>query len=80
MKWIKERKPWRAELIQNCTLECAGKVVVSVSKDNPAPGTVTSWHDKKIGQNNVRVYCFHPDIMPDKSWEFSSKWLKRVKS
>ncbi len=80
MKWIKEREPWRAELIHDCDLESDGEIVVSASKEDPVPGIVTSHCDKKIGKNNVRMYCFHPDVAPDKSWEFSGKWLKRIKS
>lgn len=80
MKWIKERKPWRAELIQNCRLECDGKIIAYASEDNPVAGIVTSHYDKKVGRNTVRMYCFHPDATPDKSWEFSEKWLKRIKS
>lgn len=42
MKWRKEKEPWRAELIQDCNLESDGKIVISVSKENPVPGTATS--------------------------------------
>lgn len=80
MKWIKERKPWRAELIKDCVLENDGKVVVSVSKENPVAGIVTRYYTKQIGINRVTMYCFHPDVAPDKAWEFSGKWLKRIKS
>ena len=80
MKWIKERQPWRAELISDCVLESDGKIVVSASKENPVPGTVTSHCTKRIGRNRVLMYCFHPDVEPDKTWEFSSKCLKRIKS
>lgn len=78
MKWIKERKPWRAELIRDCALETHGKILVSASKESPVPGTVTSHCVKQIGRNRVTMYSFHPDIAPDKTWEFSSKWLKRI--
>ena len=80
MKWIKERAPWRAELIKDCDLESNGKIVVSASKENPVSGKVTSHCVKQIGKNRVLMYCFHPDVAPDKAWEFSSKWIKRLKS
>lgn len=79
MKWIKEREPWRAELICDCDLECDGKLLASASKANPIPGTVASYAYKKIGRNNVCMYRFFPDIAPDKCYEFSRKWLKRIK-
>lgn len=80
MKWIKEREPWRAELIHDCDLECDGEFLVSASEGNPVLGTVTHYGYKKIGRNNVRMCSFSPDIAPDKSWVFSRKWLRKVKS
>lgn len=67
-------------MIRNCKLEIDGKILISASKENPVPGIVTSYYVKQIGKNRVRMYCFHPDIAPDKTWEFSAKWLKRIKS
>lgn len=80
MKWSKEKEPWRAELIKDCNLESDGEIVASANKENTIPGTVTSHCVKQIGRNRVLMYCFHPDIAPDKVWEFSSKWIKRIKS
>jgi len=60
-------------------LEADGKFLISASKENPVPGTVTHYGYKKIGRNNVRMYMFHPDIAPDKYWELSSNWLRRIK-
>lgn len=80
MKWTKFREPLRMELIHDCDLESDGKFIISASKENPAPGTVTHYGYKKIGRNNVRMHRFSPDIAPDKCWEFSSNWLRRIKS
>lgn len=78
MKWIKEREPWRAELIHDCDLESDGKFLISASKETPVPGTVTHYGYKKIGRNNVCMCSFSPDIAPDKCWSFSQKWLRKV--
>lgn len=80
MRQIKERVPWRAELIKDCNLESDGEIIASANKENPILGTVTSHCVKQIGRNRVLMYCFHPDIEPDKAWEFSSKCLKRIKT
>lgn len=80
IKWIKEREPWRAELIHDCDLECNGKFLVSASKEKPVLGTVTHYGYKKIGRNNVHMCSFSPDIAPDKRWTFSRGWLKRIKN
>ena len=79
MKWIKERDPWRAELIHDCKLESDGKILASASKENPVSGIVTHRGYKKIGRNNVGMCCFYPDIAPDKCFEISRKWLKKIK-
>lgn len=80
MKWIKEREPWRAQIIHDCDLECDGKFLISANKENPVSGTVTHYGYKKIGRNNVRMCRFSPDIAPDKCWILSRKWLERIKS
>ncbi len=80
INWIKEREPYKAQLIHEVDLISEGKLLVSANKDNPVPGTVTHYGYKKIGNNNVRMCRFHPDAAPDKSWPFSSKWLKRIKN
>ena len=54
-------------------MESDGKFVVSASKDNLVPGTITHYGYKRIGRNNVCMCSFSPDIAPDKSWVFSLK-------
>ena len=80
MKWIKERMPWRAELIHEVDLAIEGKIIASVRKDKPISGIVTHYGYKKIGNNNVKMCRFYPDVAPDNYWNFSSKWLKRIKN
>lgn len=80
MKWIKEMEPWRAELIHDIDLVSGEEIIASANKDNPVPGIVTHYGYKKIGRNNVRMCSFHPDISPDKCWDFSSKWLRKIKN
>lgn len=75
MEWKELRNPLKAELIHDCDLECEGRFLVSASKENPVPGTVTHYGYKKIGRNKVRMHKFYPDVAPDKCWEFSEKWL-----
>lgn len=78
-KWKKCKKPYRAELIHNIDLETDGSVIASASKKNPIPGTVTDYAYKKIGNNNVEVCYFRPDIRPECGWEISRKWLRMIK-
>lgn len=78
MEWIKEREPWRAELIHDCDLESDGKLLISARKETPVSGTVTHHGYKKIGRNNVHMCSFSPDIAPDKYWSISLKWLRKV--
>lgn len=78
MKWRKLRNPLKADLIHDCDLEFNGKILVSASKENPVPGTVTHYGHKRIGRNNVRMYRFLPDIAPDKCCELSWKWLRII--
>lgn len=80
MKWIQARKPWRAELIHDCVLKCDEKTIIYANKEKPVPGTVTHYGHRKIGRNNVRMWSFSPDIAPDKCFELSSNWLRKIKS
>lgn len=80
MNWKKLKEPLRVELIHDTNLIGKNGFLVSASKENPVPGTVTHYRCKKIGRNNVTMYDFHPDIEPDGGgWEFSSKWFRKIK-
>lgn len=77
MKWIKEREPYRAKLVHEVNLAVGGKIVAS-AKNTPIVGTVTHYGYKKIGNNNVKMCIFYPDVAPDSYWSFSSKWFERI--
>lgn len=80
MKWIKEREPYRAKLVHEVDLAIEGKVVASVRKGSPISGTVTHYGYKKIGNNNVKMCRFYPDVIQGCYWNFSSKWFERIKN